>query len=106
VLYVLPPPVGHEKLEARRDPHEYYGELWQAVEQLGGFCLLLKRQVLDKIGPLEGQAGLSIFDTALLCARARQAGFTQACARDLFVHHFGSRTFAHGGPQSPATDKP
>ena len=74
---------------------------WLAVEQLGGFCLLLKRQVLDKIGPLEGQAGLSLFDTALLCARARQAGFTQACARDLFIHHFGSRTFAHGAPTAP-----
>jgi nucleotide-binding universal stress UspA family protein len=34
VLYVLPPPVGHEKLEARRDPHEYYGELWQALRTL------------------------------------------------------------------------
>jgi GT2 family glycosyltransferase len=79
---------------------------WLAVEQLGGFCLLLKRQVLEKIGPLEGQAGLDLFDTALLCARARQAGFTQGCARDLFIHHFGSRTFAHGGPQAPAPDKP
>jgi GT2 family glycosyltransferase len=79
---------------------------WQAVEQLGGFCLLLKRQVLEKVGPLEGKAGLNVFDTTLLCARARQAGFTQACCKDLFIHHFGSRTFAHGAPRVAGPAQP
>jgi hypothetical protein len=36
----------------------------------------------------------------ILSAKARQAGFTLACAKDLFVHHFGIRTFAHGGPKN------
>ena len=74
---------------------------WLEVDRLGGFCLLVKRAVLDKVGVLESEAGLGLFDTDVLSARARQAGFTLACCKDLFVHHFGSRTFAHGGPLVP-----
>src|SRR5262249_19442002 len=71
---------------------------WQEAERLGGFCLLLKREVLSRIGPLEDEAGLGLFDTDLLSVKARQAGYTLALCRDLFVHHFGTRTFAHGAP--------
>jgi hypothetical protein len=39
---------------------------------------------------------LSLFDTDILSSKARQAGFALACCRDCFVHHFGTRTFAHG----------
>jgi GT2 family glycosyltransferase len=70
---------------------------WCEAERLGGFCLLLKRAVLDRIGSLD-EDGLGLFDTDVLSARARQAGYTLAVCRDLFVHHFGTRTFAHGAP--------
>ena len=82
---------------ARQRREEYQGK-WKEVERLGGFCLLIKRAVLDKVGLIESESGLDVFDTDVLCARARQAGFSLAFCRDLFVHHFGSRTFAHGGP--------
>jgi len=71
---------------------------WLETDRLGGFCLLLKRAVLDRLGPLQAQAGLEVFDTTALCRQARQAGYTLAVCHDLFVHHCGSRTFAHGGP--------
>ena len=75
---------------------------WMEVERLGGFCVLLKREVLDKIGlvNLHKWTDLSLFDTDILSAKARQAGFTLACCRDLFIHHFGTRTFSHGAPAS------
>jgi GT2 family glycosyltransferase len=72
---------------------------WQEAERLGGFCLLIKREVLRRIGHLREAADLSFFDTDLLSGKARQAGFTLACCRDLFVHHFGTRIFAHGAPE-------
>jgi GT2 family glycosyltransferase len=72
---------------------------WHEVDHLGGFCLLLKREVLNRIGPLD-EEGLGLFDTDLLSLKARQAGYTLAVCRDLFVHHFGTRTFAHGAPSS------
>jgi GT2 family glycosyltransferase len=77
---------------------------WQEVDGLGGFCLLVKRQVLDRIGlhNLDKCTDLSLFDTDILSTKARQAGFALACCRDLFIHHFGTRTFSHGAPTSAA----
>jgi GT2 family glycosyltransferase len=77
---------------------------WHEAERLGGFCLLLKREVLKRIGHLRESSDLALFETDMLCTKARQAGFTLACCRDLFIHHFGTRTFAHGAPKSE-TDK-
>jgi nucleotide-binding universal stress UspA family protein len=34
VLHITPPPLSHEKLEAERDPEEYYGVLWKALRQV------------------------------------------------------------------------
>lgn len=82
---------------------------WLEVDRLGGFCLLLKRQVLKKIeqaSSLREWTDLRLFDTDILSAKAGQAGFTLACCRDLFIHHFGSRIFAHGAPAAPTTGQP
>jgi GT2 family glycosyltransferase len=83
-----------------RDLHEKNKGKWQEAECLGGFCLLIRRQLLDRIGlsRLEQWTDLSLFDTDILSAKARQFGFTLACASDLFIHHFGTRTFSHGAP--------
>jgi GT2 family glycosyltransferase len=78
-----------------RDKHK--GK-WAEADRLGGFCLLIKREVLAKLVPLDAENELGLFDTDLLGRRVRQAGYTLACCKDLFVHHFGSRTFAHGAP--------
>lgn len=69
---------------------------WMETDRLGGFCLGLKREVLLKMGPLDPWSDLSLFDTDILSSKARQAGYTLAVCRDLFVHHFGTRTFASG----------
>jgi nucleotide-binding universal stress UspA family protein len=34
VLYVTPPPLGHDELEAQRDPEEYYRPLWKALREM------------------------------------------------------------------------
>jgi GT2 family glycosyltransferase len=74
---------------------------WLETERLGGFCLLLKRDVIRRAtnqGQLDKWTDLSLFDTDILSSKAREAGFTLAVCRDLFIHHFGTRTFAHGAP--------
>jgi O-antigen biosynthesis protein len=83
--------------------HEWRSEHrghWQDAERLGGFCLLIKREVLKRIGHLREAGDLALFDTDLLSAKARQVGYTLGLCRDLFIHHFGTRTFAHGAPQA------
>ncbi len=81
---------------ARRWRDEHRGQ-WFTVPKLSGFCLLMKRAVYDKIGGLDERFGLGMFDDDDFAERARRAGFELAVAHDLFVHHFGSRTFAGNG---------
>ena len=57
----------------------------------------MKRVVYEKIGGLDERFGLGFFDDDDLAERARRAGFNLAVAQDLFVHHFGSRTFQGNG---------
>jgi glycosyltransferase involved in cell wall biosynthesis len=73
-----------------------------SVPKLSGFCLLLTRAVYDAIGGLDERFGLGMFDDDDLAVRARQAGFELALARDVFVHHFGSRSFAGNGIDAEA----
>jgi O-antigen biosynthesis protein len=57
----------------------------------------MKQAVSDAIGSLDERFGLGFFDDDDLAERARRAGFASAVAHDLFVHHFGSRTFVGNG---------
>jgi GT2 family glycosyltransferase len=58
--------------------------------------------VYEKIGGLDERFGLGLFDDDDLAERARRAGFELAVAHDLFVHHFGGRTFAGTGIDAEA----
>jgi GT2 family glycosyltransferase len=84
----------HRFARTWRDRHR--GQ-WFTVPKLSGFCLLMKRAVYEAIGGLDERFGLGFFDDDDLAHRARHAGFELAVAHDLFVHHFGSRTFAGNG---------
>ena len=81
---------------ARRWREERRGK-WFTTGKLSGFCLLIKRAVYESIGGLDEQFGLGLWDDDDLAERARRAGFELAVAHDLFVHHFGSRTFQGNG---------
>jgi GT2 family glycosyltransferase len=63
------------------------------VDRLTGFCLLVRREVFEQVGGFDEQFGLGFFDDDDLCVRAREAGFQLLVAEDVFVHHFGNRTF-------------
>ena len=59
-----------------------------------GFCMLIKRQVIEKIGGLDRRYGLGNFEDDDFSLRAAISGFESWVAEDCFIHHFGSRTFA------------
>jgi GT2 family glycosyltransferase len=70
-----------------RDGHK--GQ-WAGADRLGGFCLLLKREVL-KVVPLVGSAeDKALLDADDVSFRVQRAGYRLAICRDLFIHHFGS----------------
>src|SRR5262249_12280783 len=62
-----------------------------------GFCLLIRRAVLDQIGLLDERFGIGCFEDDDFCLRAVRAGWKAVVARDAFVHHYGNRTFQGNG---------
>jgi GT2 family glycosyltransferase len=87
---------------ARQWREQHRGQ-WFKPERLGGPCLLLKREALRAVLPLEGRSALNFFDPEALGLRAQRAGYHLACCRDLFIHHFGSRgSTPPGGLRRPS----
>jgi FkbM family methyltransferase len=67
------------------------------TDRLIGFCLLIRREVIDQVGLLDERFGVGCFEDDDYCLRALKAGFRAVLARDSFVHHFGGRTFVGSG---------
>jgi len=72
---------------------------WSTADKLSGFCLLLKRRVLEVVGGLDERSRVRELDEEDRAQRVKQVGFALAVARDLFVHH-------HGPSASPMTAEP
>ncbi|MEX1028258.1 MAG: glycosyltransferase [Candidatus Paceibacterota bacterium] len=67
------------------------------VDRLVGFCLLVRREVVDKIGLLDERFEVGCFEDDDWSRRASLAGFKCYIASHVFVHHFGSVTFRSEG---------
>jgi GT2 family glycosyltransferase/tetratricopeptide (TPR) repeat protein len=63
------------------------------VGKLVGVCLLIRRSVLEEIGLFDTRFGIGNFEDDDLCLRARLAGHRLVWAKDVFIHHRGSKTF-------------
>jgi GT2 family glycosyltransferase/predicted Zn-dependent protease len=82
---------------AARRRQAFAGKM-KPVIRLTGFCLLVRREVLERIGcRLDERYGLGFFEDDDLCVRAREAGFRLLVALDVYVHHFGSVSFKQAG---------
>ncbi|WP_298868601.1 glycosyltransferase [uncultured Gimesia sp.] len=66
-------------------------------ERLVGFCMLIKREIVNQIGDMDEQFGIGCFEDDDFCRRANAAGYRTVIAVDSFVHHFGSRSFIGSG---------
>lgn len=69
----------------------------EATDRLIGFCLFIKRAVIEAVGLLDEEFGIGNFEDDDYCRRAAQAGFQILIARDAFIHHVGGATFAASG---------
>ena len=58
-----------------------------------GFCMLIKREVIDKIGFLDETYGLGYFEETDYSARAGRAGFRIVRAKGAYVYHKEETTF-------------
>ncbi|MDO9534686.1 MAG: glycosyltransferase family 2 protein [Bacillota bacterium] len=66
---------------------------WFEVNKLVGFCILVKREVVKKIGYFDESFGIGTHEDIDYTMRAKNAGFKLFCAGDVFLYHFSHRTF-------------
>jgi len=62
------------------------------VDMLVGFCLAVKRHVLEEVGLFDDRFGPGLFEDTDLCYRIQRGGYRLVVARKAFVHHTGSKT--------------
>lgn len=82
----------HMPEEARKLTSNNIGKLY-LMKTLAFFCVMLSRQVYEKIGGLDEVFGLGFFEDDDYCRRVEQIGLKIVCARDVFIHHHLSASF-------------
>ncbi|MCH7962733.1 MAG: glycosyltransferase [Bacteroidetes bacterium] len=60
-------------------------------------CTLIKRDVIDSIGGLDERFSPGNYEDDDFCLRAQLAGYKTVIAKDVFIHHFGSKSFTEEG---------
>lgn len=98
--------VGNEQrlfIKGLQEEHEIleFGNKWTGfssgdyffTEMLGFFCVGIRREVFDKIGLLDENFGLGMFEDDDFCLRSKKEGYKLACMEDIFILHKGSISF-------------
>ncbi len=65
----------------------------ESIPMLAMFCALLRRDVFDRIGPIDERFAIGMFEDDDYAMRLAAGGFRLAVARDSFVHHEGRASF-------------
>jgi GT2 family glycosyltransferase len=72
---------------------EFAGMHYRTTRAIG-FCLCIARNVIDEVGGIDPRYGVGNFEDDDYCIRVRAAGYQIAVCEDVFIHHFGSVSFA------------
>lgn len=90
-------PVEYTKLKNIQSWSEKYvqkqKEFYSGIEMLGFFCVMMKREVFDKVGLLDENFGIGMFEDDDYCIRVKNEGYALVFTHKAFVHHFGSASF-------------
>ncbi|VYU41755.1 Chondroitin synthase [Clostridium tertium] len=66
---------------------------WEERLRLIGYCMLIKKDVIDKIGLLDERFTPGNFEDDDYSFRIRNAGYKLMLCKNSFIHHFGSASF-------------
>lgn len=78
------------------------------IAMLAMFCVAMRRDVLDRIGPLDEAFGIGLFEDDDYSRRVQAAGYRTVCAEDSYVHHHGQASFKvliESGEYQPLWDR-
>jgi GT2 family glycosyltransferase len=67
------------------------------IPMLAFFCVVMRREVFARVGPLDERFGTGMFEDGDYNRRIRAAGWEVRCARDAFVHHWQKASFRRLG---------
>jgi GT2 family glycosyltransferase/tetratricopeptide (TPR) repeat protein/MoaA/NifB/PqqE/SkfB family radical SAM enzyme/glycosyltransferase involved in cell wall biosynthesis/2-polyprenyl-3-methyl-5-hydroxy-6-metoxy-1,4-benzoquinol methylase len=67
------------------------------MRRIVGFCMLFRRELVERIGLLDGRFGSGNFEDDDYCLRAALEGCRNLIAGDVFIHHYGGRSFIGNG---------
>jgi len=91
-----PLPAGWEMDDWAKALAERSARLYPSMPLLNGFCLLIRREVIDAIGIFDEDAfGAGYGEENDYCLRARAAGWRLALADDAYLFHAQSRSYSH-----------
>jgi GT2 family glycosyltransferase len=80
-------------LHAAADYTTRHAGLLTPLRTAAFFCVMMSREVYEKVGPLDEAFGIGFFEDDDYCRRVEQAGWSIACADDVFIHHNLSASF-------------
>jgi GT2 family glycosyltransferase len=66
---------------------------WEERLKLIGYCMLIKKSVVEQIGLLDEQFSPGNYEDDDYSLRIRMAGYRLLLCKDTFIHHFGSTSF-------------
>ncbi|MCR3759843.1 glycosyltransferase family 2 protein [Clostridium felsineum] len=70
---------------------------WIKTDKLVGFCILIKRVVMEKVGLFDERFTPGNFEDDDYCLRIRKKGYRLFICRDTFIHHYGCVSFGNYG---------
>jgi GT2 family glycosyltransferase/glycosyltransferase involved in cell wall biosynthesis len=69
-----------------------------SIPMLAGFCWAIRRDVLEKVGNLDEDFGIGMFEDDDFCRRIKKVGYKLALAHDIFIYHVGRAAFKQLSP--------
>ncbi|RQW88752.1 MAG: glycosyltransferase [Geobacter sp.] len=67
------------------------------LRRIVGFCMLFRRELVQRVGLLDEMFGSGNFEDDDYCLRAALDGYRNLIAGDVFIHHHGSASFKGNG---------